>query len=559
MPASTSTTADKRRSSPTGCGSTGGGANADDPDSRARGCRGRAAPLHRRRGRRVLRLTLRRPPRGARRAARCAELPLLGVPQRRQRARGVTAVTVARASRPLRCARQIAEALRTSRGRTPDRAGSRADRRGLYQRSKATNVASTLVACGGCAGRPCCCSGGAARRALHRARRRAAPDGQARPGVRGGGETVERDLAGSCPSSASDVLRARGRGARACGRRPARSCCVSPACSSYDMSDNYEQRGRVFKQWPAVRPRQRSDDAGDGDDAATPRGSTPPRSGRRPARPVESALMAKSRQQPLERTTAPDGHVLPPGGRRRDGLLGVVGADAARGSRRRHGLPREYLIYGAVGLVLMQLLAPGLEHVRRLTPRCCSRRSRCSSSCCCPASAYRSTGRRWLGAGPLSSRPAELMKLALVLHAAAVLVGAPQLARSLRGVALPFLLPGGCAVLLIRGQPDLGTALVIGSRSPRCSSRPGCRCASCCWSPAARRGPDHDLRAAGALPARAPDRVPEPVGRRGGHRASSRSRARSRSARAGCSASARASRCRRSSTCPRRTRTSSSR
>ena len=45
------------------------------------------------------------------------------------------------------------------------------------------------------------------------------------------------------------------------------------------------------------------------------------------------------------------------------------------------------------------------------------------------------------------------------------------------------------------------------------------------------------VRAARALPARAPDRVPEPVGRRRRHAASRPCRARSRSARAGCSAS----------------------
>src|SRR5665809_158250 len=69
--------------------------------------------------------------------------------------------------------------------------------------------------------------------------------------------------------------------------------------------------------------------------------------------------------------------------------------------------------------------------------------------------------RRWLGAGPLQFQPSELMKLALVLHAASVLAARPKLARSLRAVAAPVIGVGGCAVLLIMAQPDLGTSLVI--------------------------------------------------------------------------------------------------
>ena len=53
------------------------------------------------------------------------------------------------------------------------------------------------------------------------------------------------------------------------------------------------------------------------------------------------------------------------------------------------------------------------------------------------------------------------MKLALVLYASAVLSGARRSAPTLRRVARPIFLPGGCAVLLIAAQPDLGTALVI--------------------------------------------------------------------------------------------------
>src|SRR3712207_173692 len=69
--------------------------------------------------------------------------------------------------------------------------------------------------------------------------------------------------------------------------------------------------------------------------------------------------------------------------------------------------------------------------------------------------------RRWIGAGPLQFQPAEVMKLALVLHCASVISRRPRMARSLRGVSGPILVVAGGAVALIGLQPDLGTALVI--------------------------------------------------------------------------------------------------
>ena len=69
--------------------------------------------------------------------------------------------------------------------------------------------------------------------------------------------------------------------------------------------------------------------------------------------------------------------------------------------------------------------------------------------------------RRWLGAGPLQFQPSEVMKLALVLHAAAVIAARPKITRSLRPSPGRSSASAARAVLLIMAQPDLGTSLVI--------------------------------------------------------------------------------------------------
>ena len=61
------------------------------------------------------------------------------------------------------------------------------------------------------------------------------------------GPQIERDLTGVVPvrrlgSSFDEVIAA----ARELAK-PGDVVLLSPACSSYDMFDNYEERGRVFK------------------------------------------------------------------------------------------------------------------------------------------------------------------------------------------------------------------------------------------------------------------------------------------------------------------------
>jgi len=176
------------------------------------------------------------------------------------------------------------------------------------------------------------------------------------------------------------------------------------------------------------------------------------------------ALMARSRQQPLEhRLLLTATFCLLAGG-----AVMVYSASSARTLLEGQGDGTAYLVkylmYGAVGLVIMQLLARhGLEHVRRITPLLLVGAFGLLVLVLIPGFGVTVNGaQRWLGAGPLTFQPAEIMKLALVLHAASVLSIKPSRAPNLRRAAGPIFLPGGCAVLLIAAQPDLGTALVIG-------------------------------------------------------------------------------------------------
>ena len=123
----------------------------------------------------------------------------------------------------------------------------------------------------------------------------------------------------------------------------------------------------------------------------------------------------------------------------------------------------KYLAYGAVGLLAMHLISRhGLVPARRYTRLVLAGAYVLLVLVLVPGLGLEINGaRRWLGAGPLAFQPSEVMKLALVLHVAAVLGAQPRLAHSLRGVLGPVLGVGGGAVLLILAQPDLGTALVI--------------------------------------------------------------------------------------------------
>jgi cell division protein FtsW len=123
----------------------------------------------------------------------------------------------------------------------------------------------------------------------------------------------------------------------------------------------------------------------------------------------------------------------------------------------------KYVVYGAIGLVAMHVISRhGLVPARRYTRLILAVAFALLVLVLVPGLGLQINGaRRWLGAGPLAFQPSEVMKLALVLHVAAILGARPKLAHNLRGVLGPVLGVAGGAVLLILAEPDLGTALVI--------------------------------------------------------------------------------------------------
>ncbi len=149
------------------------------------------------------------------------------------------------------------------------------------------------------------------------------------------------------------------------------------------------------------------------------------------------------------------------------GAVMVYSASSARtllqGQGDGTGFLIKYIGYGAAGLLGMQIVSRlPLDLFRRYTPALLMISFGLLFLVLMPGLGLRINGaRRWLGAGPLQFQPSEIMKLALVLHAAAMLSARPKIARNLRTVAGPIIGVGGCALLLIAAQPDLGTALVI--------------------------------------------------------------------------------------------------
>src|ERR1700685_1271309 len=149
------------------------------------------------------------------------------------------------------------------------------------------------------------------------------------------------------------------------------------------------------------------------------------------------------------------------------GAVMVYSASSATTLLQGHGYGSGDLIkcvlYGAVGLVLMRVLArDGIAKVQSITAPLLAVSFVLVLAVHIPHVGVSINGaRRWIGPGPFQFQPSELMKIALVLYAATLLARRPQRVHDLRELANPLLAVVGGACLLVVTQPDLGTAMVI--------------------------------------------------------------------------------------------------
>jgi cell division protein FtsW len=149
------------------------------------------------------------------------------------------------------------------------------------------------------------------------------------------------------------------------------------------------------------------------------------------------------------------------------GAVMVYSASSATTLLGGHGNGSGYLVkfvvYGAIGLVLMRVLArDGVAKVQSITAPLLVTSFVLVLAVHIPHVGVSVNGaRRWIGPGPFQFQPSELMKLALVLYSCTLLARRPQRVHDMRELTKPLLLVVGGACLLVGTQPDLGTAMVI--------------------------------------------------------------------------------------------------
>lgn len=68
---------------------------------------------------------------------------------------------------------------------------------------------------------------------------------------------------------------------------------------------------------------------------------------------------------------------------------------------------------------------------------------------------------RWIGLGPITVQPSEILKLAFIIYLAAWLESKGKQVAQFREGVMPFLVLVGIGAILVLKQPDLGTVLVV--------------------------------------------------------------------------------------------------
>jgi len=149
------------------------------------------------------------------------------------------------------------------------------------------------------------------------------------------------------------------------------------------------------------------------------------------------------------------------------GAVMVYSASSAttllQGQGNGSGYLIRFIVYGAIGLVAMRVLArDGIAKVHTITAPLLTVSFVLVAASHIPHVGVSINGaRRWIGPSQFQFQPSELMKLALVLYCATLLAKRPGRVADLRDLAKPLLMVVGAGVLLVFTQPDLGTALVI--------------------------------------------------------------------------------------------------
>ena len=149
------------------------------------------------------------------------------------------------------------------------------------------------------------------------------------------------------------------------------------------------------------------------------------------------------------------------------GAVMVYSASSATSVLQGEGYGSTYLIkfviYGAIGLVAMRILArDGVAKVHSITAPLLFVSLALVLAVHIPHVGVSVNGaRRWIGPSQLQFQPSELLKLALVLYTATLLAKRPGRVNDMRELARPLLYVVAAACLLVVTQPDIGTAMVI--------------------------------------------------------------------------------------------------